>query len=100
MKGGWGFTLDTGQLCNSACVAKSEKVYDCNSHVGILLNMDDYEITFYVNKEKILSYTCHMWKVENWICFAYFKGRTLFPAVSLLQHQDQITLLTNVPKPQ
>jgi hypothetical protein len=70
---GWGLKGHGGEFRHKGVVAATAtKTYKNNDNIGFLLNMNECELTIFINKKKVLSYQNKEWEVCS-------KRRILYP---------------------
>ena len=65
MVDGWGLKGSGGGLHNGGVVATAKRSFKNNHVVGLLLDMDKYNLKIYINGEQVLSYDNPKWEVKS-----------------------------------
>lgn len=66
-KDGWGVKGEGGEIyTNGQPVAKATTSYGNDDLIGMLLDMDKYTLTMFINKKQVLEYTNKDWEVKKW----------------------------------
>jgi hypothetical protein len=97
---GWGLNGDKGEFYNdNNVIAVASKTFVNNQRVGVLLNMNDFTLDFFIDDEKVLSYCNPNWKVIIGNNINNSKGQIVYPAASLIGEGEQMTINFDVWPP-
>jgi hypothetical protein len=99
---GWGLKGYGGTLHHNALIIRNAANGFRNKDViGVLLNMDDFTLEFFIQGKSVLQFSNPAWKVNFivWKKLKSFQGMTIYPSASTLCHRDVITINFDVKCP-
>lgn len=88
---GWGLKGNRGEFHNGGVVLKhaapilDSSVYINGTPVGILLDMDNCTLDYFIEGKNVLSYSNFNWK-----------GKKLYPSISLITAKEEMEINFNV----
>ena len=97
----WGLCLSDGALYTwYRVIARGniERFEKARVTVGLLLDMENCTLDFFVNTKHVLSHKCPEWKVKIVSICIDVKLHTIFPCASFWKRQSDVTINFDVNK--